>query len=135
MGATIIAGCDAPPVLEPSERVFDFMTVFVERLVIGVLDFAVLFRRDAGLDLFLDQGFAKPIAVIAAIACQRFSFWQRREHDPCPFMIAHLTFCQKQNQRLTFATGNGVKLRVQAALCAPDTTGNSPFLSRLAAVR
>ena len=33
VGAAVIAGCDAPPILEPPEHVFDLMALFV-------LDFA-----------------------------------------------------------------------------------------------
>ena len=67
MGAAIITHCDAAPVFEPPEGVFDFVALFVERLVVVMLDLAVPFR----LDPPLDQGFAEPVGVIAAIAGQR----------------------------------------------------------------
>jgi len=111
------------------------MTLFVERLVVRVLHFAVLFRGDARLDAFFDQGFAELVAVITTIASQRLGLRQGAEHEPCPFMIAHLPGREKQDQGLAIAIGDGMKLGVQAALRAPDTAGNSPFFSRLAAVR
>ena len=135
MGAAIIAGCDAAPVFEPTEGVFYFVTLFVEGLIIGMLDFAVPFRRDAGFDPLFDQGFAKPVAVIAAIARQRPGQRQGIEHQPCPLMVAHLAFAQQQDQGLAVAIGDRVKLGVQAAFRAPDAAGNSPFLNKLAAVR
>ena len=44
-------------------------------------------------------------------------------------------FAERQDQRAPAAIADGVTLRVQPALGAPDTAGNSPFLKRLAAVR
>ena len=57
------------------------------------------------------------------------------EHEPCPFMIAHLPFAEQQDQGLAVLIGDGVQFRVQAAFGAADASGNSPFLRRLAAVR
>ena len=68
MGAPIIARCDPAPIFEPSEAVFDLVTLFVKRLIVMMLDFAVLFRRDARLDSLFDQGLAEPVAIITAIA-------------------------------------------------------------------
>lgn len=50
-------------------------------------------------------------------------------------VVAHLSFSQKHDDRPALAVADGVELGVQAAPCAPDTTGNSPFFKRLAAVR
>lgn len=110
MGAAIVARCDAPPIFEPSKGVFYSVTLFIERLVVGMLDFAVLFRWNARIDPFFDRGFAKPIAVIASIAGQRFGFRQGVEHKPCPFTIAHLPFAQQQDQWLTLTVRHCVKL-------------------------
>lgn len=110
MGAAIITGCDPPPIFQPSEGVFYFVTLFVELLVVGMLDLAVPFRRDARLDAFFDQGFAKPVAVIAPIAGQRPGLRQGIEHEPCALMIAHLPFAQQQDQRLTVTIGDRVQL-------------------------
>ena len=38
MGASVVAGVDAPPVLEASEHVLDFVALAVEGLVVGDLD-------------------------------------------------------------------------------------------------
>ena len=50
-------------------------------------------------------------------------------------MVAHLTFGEQEKYRAALSVADGVQLGVQAALGAPDTAGNIPFLSRLAAVR
>ena len=41
MGASIVAGVDAAPVLEFAEHVLDLVALSVERLVMGYLDFPV----------------------------------------------------------------------------------------------
>ena len=50
MRASIIAGGDAAPFLDPAEVVFDLVALAVEFLVVVVLDFAVLAWRDARCD-------------------------------------------------------------------------------------
>lgn len=41
MGASVIAGSDASPVFEPAEDVLDSVALFVEQLVVMVLNLAV----------------------------------------------------------------------------------------------
>src|SRR3546814_4601712 len=55
--------------------------------------------------------------------------------DLIAFIVAHLSFAQQHDQRPALAVADGMELRVQTAFGASDTSGNSPFLSRLAAVR
>jgi hypothetical protein len=43
MGATVVSGMDASPVLEPAEHVFDFVTLPIEDGVVGDLNFAIGF--------------------------------------------------------------------------------------------
>jgi hypothetical protein len=49
--------------------------------------------------------------------------------------VTQLPFAQQHHQRSTLLVANRVTLGVQAAFGAPDTSGKSPFLSRLAAVQ
>ena len=64
MCAAVIAGVDAPPVFDFGEQVFDEVALFVDRLVVVILDLAVGFRRDAGGDAARGQRGAEPVAVI-----------------------------------------------------------------------
>jgi hypothetical protein len=57
------------------------------------------------------------------------------KHQSRAFVIAHLALAEQHDQRPSLVIAYGMQFRVQAAFCAPDTAGNSPFLSRLAAVR
>ncbi len=41
MGASVVAGVYAPPILELSEHVLDLGALAIERLVMGYLDFPV----------------------------------------------------------------------------------------------
>lgn len=57
------------------------------------------------------------------------------EHFGCSFVIAHLSFAEKQDEWPTVTVADGMQLGIQATLGAPNTSGNIPFFSRLAAVR
>src|SRR5476649_2952698 len=117
---------DAAPVFEPSEHVLDLVALLVEGLVVVDLDFPVGLWRDAGRDPPFGEGLAEPVGVIAFVAEQGPGF---RES------LAHLAFAEQHDQRPAAAVADGVELGVQATFGAPDTSGKSPFLSRLAAVR
>ena len=41
MCASVVAGCDAPPVLDPAEQVFDLVALAIELRVVVVLDLTV----------------------------------------------------------------------------------------------
>lgn len=69
-----------------------------------------------------------PKDLVAITNCRELKLSLRTR---CP----HLALAQQHHQRAALAIAHGMQLGVQAALGAPDTSGNSPFLSRLAAVR
>jgi hypothetical protein len=54
VGASVVSGCDAAPVLDPAEDVLDLVALAIEVFVVGVLDLAVLAGRDAWGDAALD---------------------------------------------------------------------------------
>ena len=80
-------------------------------------------------------GRSEPVGVIAFVAEEFIGLRQRRQHQRRAFVVAHLAFAEQHNQRPPVAIAHGMQFRVQAALCAPDTSGNRPFFKRLAAVR
>ena len=57
------------------------------------------------------------------------------KHQARALMVTHLAFRQQQGNWPSLAVADGVQLGVQPALGAANTAGNSPFLSKLAAVR
>src|SRR5690606_37661994 len=73
--------------------------------------------------------------VVAAIGDQVSGWRENVEYEPCALVVTHLAFRQKHDDRPAVTVADGVELGVQPALGSPDTTGNIPFLSRLAAVR
>lgn len=70
MGASVVAGGDASPVLELGEQVLDLVAPAVERGVVVEWHFAGAARRDARLDASYFQFVAESGAVIAAIGDQ-----------------------------------------------------------------
>jgi hypothetical protein len=72
VGAAIVAGVDASPVLEPTEHILDLVALAVERLVMWDRRFAVGLGRDASCDVESGQGVAEPVGVIAFVAEKRF---------------------------------------------------------------
>ena len=62
MSASIVAHGDTAAVLDPTEHVFDFVALAIERGIVGVLHFTVLAWRDTWIDAFADQGGAEPHA-------------------------------------------------------------------------
>jgi len=107
----------------------------VECGVIGIWDFAAAARWDARFDAPSFQFLTEPGAVIATVGDETRSWRQSAEHEPGALVVAHLAFRQEQDERAALAVADGVELGVQPALGSPDTAGNIPFLSRLAAVR
>lgn len=57
MGASVVAGVDAPPVLEPAEHVLDLVAPAVERGVV----------RDRNLAVHFGKGSAEPVGVVEII--------------------------------------------------------------------
>ncbi len=58
----------------------------------------------------------------------------RLEHESGSLIVAHLAFGEQHDARAVPVIADGVRLGVQATSGAPDTSGKSPFFSRLAAV-
>ena len=76
MGASVVAGVNAPPVLEPSEHVLDLVPLAIEFVVMvdGLL--AIGFGGDARRDAAFGEGPAKPVGVIAFVAQKLVCFRQ-----------------------------------------------------------
>ena len=135
MCASVVAGCDAAPVLDPVEDVLDLVALAVEVLVIVDPDLAVGAWRDARGDAAFGQSSPEPVAVVALVAQQFLGVGQHRKQQESALVIAHLAFGEEQDDRASLAIADGVQLGVQPALGPPDTSGKSPPFNRLAAVQ
>ena len=135
MGASVVAGGDAAPVLEFGEQVPDLVALPVESFVVGIRPLAAPQRRNAGIDAPDGERIPEPGTVLAPVDDQASRRRQGIEDEAGNLKVAHLAFRQHHDDRPALAVADGVELGIQAAFRAPDTTGNSPFLSRLAAVR
>ncbi len=126
MGASVVACCDASPVLELCEQVLDLVSLSVDGLVVFEWHFAAAARRDARLDAPCFRFLSEPGAAIAAIGDQMGGRRQGVEHEPCALVVAHLAFRQQQDDRPAVTVADRVELGVQPTLGSPDTTGNIP---------
>ena len=127
MGASVVARCNASPVLELGKQVLDLVALTVEGGVVGLRHFAASARRYAWFDAPCFEFLAEPGAVVAAIGDQMRGRRQGAEHETGALVVAHLAFRQEQDDRPAVAVTNGVRLRVQPTFCSPDTAGNIPF--------
>lgn len=110
------------------------MPLAVERSIVKDRDLAVRLWGNGGGDAAPGKRIAEPVGVIASIPEQALALG-KASIIGAPFIVAHLPFAQRQDRRTALAVGDRVKLRAQAALGMSDTSGNMPFLSRLAAAR
>ena len=90
MGTSIVAGRDAPPILEPCKHILDFVALLIERLVIGQRDFPAFGGGYAGLAASFGESIPEPIAIITTVGKKRFGGWQGIKDQPRTLVIAHL---------------------------------------------
>jgi hypothetical protein len=81
------------------------------------------------------RAWRKRSPVIALVSDQNAADGRGVEHQGCALVVAHLTFGEHHDKWAPLPVRDGVQLEVQVARGASDTAGNSPSLSRLAAVR
>ena len=87
IGAAIISCCDATPVLQAVEGVFDLMSLFINGLVELDRCFAAGDGRDAGRDVHRLESAAPFVAVIPLVGDQRLGLRQGRIDDLGPDMV------------------------------------------------
>jgi hypothetical protein len=135
VGAAVISGGDAAPVLEPAEHALDQIALLVDLGIVYDRHLAVLASGNAGRDVQTGQSLAEPVAVVTLVGDQDLGVRQRLQDGSGAAIVADLALGEQQDQWLALAVTDGVQLGVQAALGPSDAAGNSPFLRRLAAVR
>ena len=97
MGASVVTGVDAPPVLEPAEHVLDLVPLAIENAVMFDRLCAVGLRWDAGRDTPDGESLAEPVGVLALVAEQLLRGRQRIDHQRSPLVIAHLAFAEQHD--------------------------------------
>jgi len=108
VGAAVISHGDPAPILQFAEHDLDAMALSVEGCVVGMLDFAVLSRRDARHSPTRSERGSEVVAVIATIGNEVFGLRQVTEHQTRSFVVAHLTLRQQQDDGTAFAVTNGM---------------------------
>ena len=110
MGTTVVAGGDAPPVLQSAEGVLDPVSLAVEHPVVGQGQLARACRGDAGNGVVFCQLVAEPGAVVAAVAEQLAHRRQDRQQQRRTMVVASLPFGQHQPNGPSMLVGGGVQL-------------------------
>lgn len=135
MGASVVSGSDAPPILDPAEHVLDTISLPIKDFVVVGGVTSLLAWWNTGRNTFVFQFFAEPVGVVTTIRQQFPGFGQAIEQVPGTLIVAGLALGEEKQQGPSQAVGDGVQLGVQATFRSSDTAGKSPFFSRLAAVR
>ena len=123
MGAAVVAGVDASPVLEASEHVLDLVTAAVEVGIVGMLDPAGALRRDAWGDAPIGERPTEPERVIRTVGEQRPGGRQVGDQRLGASVIGALPFGEMETQRPAVAVAYDVQLAGQPAPAASDTAG------------
>ena len=84
MCASIVTGVDAPPILEPTEHVFDLVPLAIQNAVMFDRLCAVGLRWDAGRDTPDRERLAEPVGVVALVAEQLLRGRQRIDLNAAP---------------------------------------------------
>lgn len=134
MRASVVACCDASPILELCEHIFHLVALLVGLCTVRDLLLAVFLGWDAGGHALLRQQFSDLVAVVASIRDQGCRTGQVGQKHIRALEIAALAGCQVQPDRATFAIAHGVQLRIHTALGAPDQAW-PPLFAKLEAVR
>lgn len=135
MRASIVSCSDSSPVLKFSEHIFYFVTFPVEFLVVEYLLLTVFLWRYAGDDAFFFEGLPEPVSIVSPVCQHHPGIRQESKQLSCSLIITHLSCGQKKQHGFTIIIDYSMEFGVQAAFSPADSAGNSPFLSRLAAVR
>ena len=135
MRTAVVTCRDAPPVLEFPEHAFDLVSLTIEGFAIGVFGFTPLTGWDTGLHAFRRERVCERIAVIPFAANENGGLRQGRKDRLRALVAVHPPLGERRNQGQAVLIRHGVRPGVQPALGAPNTAGNIPFSSRLAAAR
>ena len=70
------------------------------------------------------KSLAEPVGVVALVGEEFARPGQDRQHQCHALVVAHLPLAEQHDERASLAVAHRVQLGVQAALGAPDTSGN-----------
>lgn len=127
-GEFVVAGGDAPPLLELGEEALDAPAVFVSDLVVAVLVFAMATRRDDGFTALIEDDVVQAIGVVGAIgdhlggrqALDQITSWRH---------VVLLTGPDLETDRQAERVYDGVELGAEVAAGATESLGfRSPLL-------
>jgi hypothetical protein len=110
--AAVVAGVDAPPVLQLAEHVLDLVALSVEQPVMRYLDFPVGFRWDTGFDLPVCKGVAQPVRIVTLVGQQNSGSGHGSHQGGGTCVITDLACREKQGPGPPLAIANCMQFRV-----------------------
>lgn len=120
-GELVVAGCDAPEVLEAAERALDGVAVLVERGREAGFVSAVRFRRDVGRCALRFDLAANLVAVIAFVAMQDLGLFRcLRQQEFGGNAVGNVAAGEDESDRSAEPVGQRVDFRRAAAARTPD---------------
>jgi hypothetical protein len=132
-GEFIVARCDAPPVLDAAEIVFDPVASTVEALgTVGFLG-CIAAAGDDRQGAFVLDLVAHFLAIVSLIGGDGERRSGRVEHLADDLAVMHLSARHREVQRAAFAVDDRVNLRRAAAAADPDRLIALPPFAPLAA--
>ena len=124
------------PILEPAEHDLNAVAAFIAAFVVPDGFLPALPAGDARSYPFVFQRISEPVSIMAPVGQHPFCLRKAAQHGGGTGVIADRTSRDKHADRTALSIGNGMKLRVHAALRAPDQPPTPPFFTRrLEAVR
>lgn len=123
MSASVVAGVDATPVLEPGEHVLDLVALSVEDWIIYVLCAVFGMRRNARRDASICQRLPEGSGTVGPVGEQEAGVRELLENCGSSLVIVGLSLAQMQQQRPSLAVANHLQFGSQPAPAASDTSG------------
>ena len=92
LGAAVIAGRHAHPILEPAKHDLNGVPPLVSALVVFHRCLALLPTRDTAAYHPVLQSFSEPVGVVAAIPKESIDIWEADKQRSCTKALLHSSF-------------------------------------------
>jgi hypothetical protein len=120
LGAPVVTGCDAAPVLQSTEHDLDPVATPIPSFVVADCLSARLPTGYAGAYPLVFQRVTEPVGVMAPVSYHLFGSVQTAKQCCRPGVVADLACGHKELQRTPLRIGYVMQFGVQPALRAPD---------------
>jgi hypothetical protein len=124
----VVSGCDAAPVFQPAEHLFDRVAQPVGLAIKGVGSLTGWVVRDDGAGTARDQEEAECVAVVGGVSGAQAGWWERFDENPRDRRVAALARGYAQREGTAAAIDNSMDFcRSPAARAADRRVVGPPF--------